>query len=186
MQQIAVLAVRLGRSHRNRNAVILGVIDKLGTGFEFPFTPGCNHLDAGLHGISGQLETHLIVTLAGGAVTNSVGLFSSGNLNQALADQRTRNGSTQQIRTFVNRVGLHHRENEIPRKLFRQVLDIALGGAGANRFSLNTVEFFGLSDIGTEPDDFRFVSFLDPLDNHRGVKSARISYYYFHVDSLNI
>lgn len=54
---------------------------------------------------SPDLEAHLVVALAGGAMGHSVRAHLLGNLNLALGDQRARDGGAQQVGALVQRVG---------------------------------------------------------------------------------
>src|SRR5690606_26643409 len=103
--------------------------------------PGGDDFHARLERIGAQLETHLVVTLAGGTVGNGVGAGLVGDLDQALGNQRTGDGGTQQVFAFVDGVGAEHREDEIAHEFFAQVVDVdfldAHGlGLGAGRLDL--------------------------------------------------
>ena len=81
----------------------------------------------------------------------------------------------------VNRAGLDHWKNEIARELFLEIVDVTFGGAGAQRFLFQTLEFFLLTNVRAERDDFRLISFLEPTDNNRRVETAGICQDNFHV-----
>ena len=78
----------------------------------------------------GQLEAHLVVALAGGAVGDGVGLFLPGDLDHALGDERPGDAGAEEILALVDRAGLDHREDEVARELLLQVVDVDLGRAG--------------------------------------------------------
>ena len=64
--------------------------DQVGAAFEFPLSPGRNHLDVWVQGISSELKPHLVIALAGGAMGDGIGPGFFGNLDEALGDQRPR------------------------------------------------------------------------------------------------
>ena len=180
VQQVAVHAVRLGRGRGDRDAVFLRVFDEVHAAREIPLAPRRDDLDVRLERIGGQFEADLVVAFAGRAVADRVGAFGAGDLDQALADERARDRGAEQVIAFVNRIRLHHREDEIAGELFGQVLHIALRGAGADRFFLDAVQLLLLADVGAEADDLGIVLLFDPLDDHGGVKPAGISDDYLH------
>ena len=186
VQQIAVHAVRLGGGGGDRDAVLLRVFDEVHAAREIPLAPRGDDLDVRLHRIGGQLEADLVVALAGRAVADRVGAFGAGDFDQALADQGTGDGGAEQVVAFVDRVGLHHREDEVAGELFIQVLDVAFGRSGADRLGFNAVELLLLADVGAEADHLGIVLFFDPLDDHGGVKSAGIGDDYFHLKLLGL
>src|SRR6266850_1535990 len=51
---------------------------------QIPLAPGCNDLDVGSERIIAELEADLVVTLAGGAVSDGIGTNLAGDLDLAL------------------------------------------------------------------------------------------------------
>ena len=86
---------------------------------------------------------------------------------------------------FVDRAALQHREDEVARELFVEVVDDALAGAGGDGLGLETVELLLLADVGAVADDFGFVGLLDPFDDDRGVETSRIRDDNFHFPSFS-
>ena len=68
----------------NRNLVLFGKVDKVGTRFEGPIAPRGDHLDVRVEGIGREFEADLIIALAGCAVSDCVRPGFSGNFNKAL------------------------------------------------------------------------------------------------------
>ena len=63
-----------------------GKLNKVFAAFELPLPPGRNDLDARLERVIAQLETYLIVALAGGAMTDGTGPRGSCDFNLLLCD----------------------------------------------------------------------------------------------------
>ena len=56
----------------DEDLVLLGEVDQVGARLELPFPPRRDDADVGVEGIGRQLEAHLVVALAGGAVRDGV------------------------------------------------------------------------------------------------------------------
>src|SRR5690606_22515578 len=97
VQQVGIHRIgRLGSSLLlYGDVVLLAVGHQCVAGGQVPFAPGGDHLDARLERIGAELETDLVVALAGGAMGNGVGAGLVGDLDQALGNQRTGNGCAQ-------------------------------------------------------------------------------------------
>ncbi len=106
------------------------IVDQGRARVQIPLAPGRDDFDAGLERIVSQLEAHLIVALAGGAMGNRVGFFLHGDVDLPLGDQRPGDGGAEQIGSFVNGVGAQHRENVIFDELFAQIADHDFARAG--------------------------------------------------------
>ena len=90
---------------RDRNLVLLGEFDQLRARQKVPFAPGRDHRDIGLERVIGELEAHLVVALAGGAVGHRIGADLLGDLDLLLRDQRAGDGGAEQIDALVFRIG---------------------------------------------------------------------------------
>ena len=179
MQQIGVHGVgrwafALGTVHGN--AVLVGVAHELFTREQIPFTPRRNDLHIGHQGISAQLEAHLVVALAGGAVADGVGLGFAGNFHQTLGNEWASNGGAQQVFAFVQRIGAEHGEDKVTHKLFAQVFDEDVAGlyAHLDGFGTGRFNFLALADVSGEGDHLAVVFVLQPFEDDGGVQTTRI------------
>ena len=141
-----------------------------------PFLPpGRDDLDLRGQRRRRQLEAHLIVSLARGAMRNGPGAFALGDLDHALGDQRPRDAGAEKILPLVDGSRLHDRENEIARELLPQIVHLATGRARGERLGFEAVEFFLLADIGAKRDHLRVVRLLEPAQDDGGIQPSRIS-----------
>ena len=185
VQKVAVHRIRLLRARGDGDVMLLGEGDHLRAPRELLpeafLPPGRDHLDFRRERGGGQLETHLVVTLAGGPVGDGLGTFGAGNLHHALGDERAGDARAEKVLAFVNRPGLDHRKDEVPGEFLTQVVDLAKARAGGERFRFQSVEFFLLADVRAESDDFRAVGFLEPTQQDGGIQPARICDDDFHI-----
>src|SRR5262249_48976067 len=135
---------------------------------------GGDHLDVRIEGVVGELEAHLVVTLAGGAVRHGVGTGLGGDLDLPLGDERPRDRGAQQILTLIEGVGAEHREDEVAHELLAQVLDEDLLDAEHLCLPARRLELLALAEVGGEGDDLAAVGLLQPLQDDGGVEAARI------------
>ena len=75
----------------------LGVLDLLFAGLDVPDAPRGDDLHVGGQRLDGQLETHLVVALAGSAVADGRRAFLLGDLHQTLGDDRAGEAGAQQV-----------------------------------------------------------------------------------------
>ena len=150
----------------NGDVVLFSVGQQLLAGHQVPLAPWRNHFYARLERIGTQLETHLVVALAGGTVGNGIGAGFVGDFNQTLGNQRAGNGGTQQVLAFVNGVGAEHGEDKITHKFFTQVVDVDF--LDAQRLGLGTGRFdlLALPQVSGEGNDFALVLVLQPLEDY--------------------
>ena len=186
MEQVAVHAVGFLRGNIDRNIVFLSVFDHILTSGEVPvgISPGGDDLDRGIDRVGVQLKTDLIVAFAGCSVADGISTLGFCDLDQTLGDEGACNGGSEQIVVLIDRLSLKHREDEITGKLFVEVVDDAFACTGCDGFCLKTVEFLLLTYIGAVTDHLCVISLFDPLDDHGGIQTARISYDYFHFSLL--
>ncbi len=129
-------------------------------GGHVPLPPGRDDLDTGFQGVGAQFEAHLVIALAGGAVGNGVGAGFIGDLDQALGDQRARDGGAQQVLALVDRIGAEHGEHEVPDEFLAQVIDIDFLHAQGPGLGAGRLHLLALADIGGKGDHLALIVIL--------------------------
>ncbi len=128
----------------------------------------------------GELETALVVALAGRAVRHRVGFLLPRDLDLRLRDQRPRDRGAKIILPFVDRVRPDHRVDEVPREFLDQVECIVLRRSRLAGLLGQPFQLLLLANIGGECDDLRVIGFAQPFNDDRRVQSAGVSQYDFH------
>ena len=178
MQQVGI-----GRERRlaalvlgDRDLVLLGELDQRLARLEIPLAPRRDHLHVGLERVIAELEAHLVVPFAGGAVGNGVGADLFRDLDLLLGDQRPRDRGAEQILPLIDRIGTEHREHIIAHEFLAQILDKNVFRLDAERERLRPrrLQFLALAEIGGEGDDLAAIGRLQPFEDDRGVEPAGI------------
>jgi hypothetical protein len=107
----------------DRDLMPLGEFDQPRARGEIPFAPRRDHLHVRLECIIGELEPHLVVALAGGAMGDRIGADLVGDLDLLLGDQRPCDRGAEQVLALVKGVGAEHREHVVAHELLAQILD---------------------------------------------------------------
>ena len=125
VEQVAIHRIRLFEGSFDGDFVLSAVSDHLGATREKLTIsldlPRGDDLKLRRERHVGELETALVVALAGGAVRDGVGFFFLRDVDLGLGDERTRDGGAEVILTLVDRVGADHRVNEIAREFFHEI-----------------------------------------------------------------
>ena len=177
MQQVRIHRVGgflAGLGKIDRDAMLLSVGHEFFTREQVPLAPGCDHLDLRHEGIGAELETHLVVALARGAVGDGFRPCLSCDLDKTLRDERTRDRGAEQVLPLVDGIGPEHRKDVVTRELLAQVLDVDLFHAHGLGLCTRRRDFLALSDIRGEGDDLALIGILEPFQNDRSIQSARV------------
>ena len=140
--------------------MLFRVFQELFPGSKIPFTPWGNDADIGLQSVIAKLKAHLIIALAGGAVSDRIRFCFLRNLDLALGNQRARDTGTQQVFPLINRVGAEHGKNKITHKLFAQIFYEYLLDAELFSFCACRFNFLPLADIRSKRDDLTLIGIL--------------------------
>ena len=158
----------------DRDAVLFGIAQQLLPREQVPFAPRRDDVHVGHQRVGSELEAHLVVALAGGAVRNGVGACFIRHFHELFCDKRASDRGPQQILAFVHGVGAEHRKHEIAHELLAQILDEDLLDAELLCFLPRRLELFPLPDVGGEGDHLAAVLLLQPLQDHRSVEAAGV------------
>ncbi|MNM62174.1 hypothetical protein D3C81_734970 [compost metagenome] len=178
VQQVAVHGIRLRRRSLYRNTVRFGISDHFRASrepvAELFQTPRRDNLDVRSKASSAELETYLVVALAGRTMRNGGRAFGDGDIDHPLRDQRAGDTRAEQVLSFIQGASLEHRVDEVLGELVAQVVDVDFRRACGERLFLQTVKLFLLADIGRKSDNFRVIRFFQPFQNDRGIQAAGI------------
>ena len=161
------------------DVVRLGVVDLLVAALDVPLTPRSNDGHIRAESLQGQLETHLVVALAGAAVADGVGAFLDGDIGQSLCDAGTGEAGAQQV-ILVLSAELQGGEDVVLDEVLLQVQHIQLGCAGSLGLFFQTVQLGALTHVTGDSDDLAVVVvFLQPGNDDGGVQTAGVSQHNF-------
>ena len=125
MPEVLVLTVVCLAVDLEGDVMRLGILDLLLTGLDAPLTPRSDDGHIGSEVLDSQLKAHLIVALAGAAVTDSVRALLESYLDQSLGDAGTGCGCTQQI-VLIYGARLHGGDDILVHILLCLIEDIEL------------------------------------------------------------
>ncbi|MCY1294148.1 hypothetical protein D9M70_434310 [compost metagenome] len=91
-----------------------------------------------------------------------------------LGNQRACDRGAEQVDAFIDGICAEHREDEILDEFLADVLDVDLLDAEHFGLLARRLELFALAEVSGEGDDFRAEFGLQPLQDNRGVETARI------------
>ena len=156
------------------DVVRLGVVDLLLARLDGPLPPGGDDRHIRRKVLDRQLKTDLVVTLAGAAVGDGVGVLLLGDLHQALGDHRPGMGRAEQI-ILVHSARLEARHDVVVDVLLGQVQHIELRCTGLQRLLLQALKLVRLADVARDRDDLAVVVvLLEPGDDDRCIQTAGI------------
>ena len=156
------------------DAVLRGIGQELLAGVEVPLAPRGDDPDVRIERVRPELEAHLVVALAGGAVGDGVGAGALRDRHEVFGDQGAGDGGPQQVLAFVEGVGAEHREHEIPGELLAHVLDEDLLHPQRLGLAPGRLQLLALPEVGGEGDDLASVPLLQPLQDDGGIEAAGV------------
>jgi hypothetical protein len=107
-------------------------------------------------------------------VGNGVSAGFVGDFDQALGDQRTGDGSTQQVLAFIDSVGAEHRKHEITHEFFAQIVDVDFFYAHGLSLGACRLDFFALTQVSGKGHHFAVIGILQPLEDYRSIQATGI------------
>jgi len=154
--QVAVAAVAVGMVEGKIDALALAVFDFIFTGLELPdvgHAPRSDDADVRSQGLDAELETDLVISLAGCAVADRGRVFLAGNFDQLLGDGRTCHRRAEEIFIFIDSTCFDARHDVVFREVVGDVFNIKLGGTGELGAFLKTVQLASLAAVHAAADD---------------------------------
>src|SRR4051794_30017516 len=121
MPEVAVARVRILLRHRHGDAARGGIVDGIFARDDVPLAPRRDDGQLRRERLIRELETDLIVALAGAAVRERVAAGGERDLDLLARDQRARGGRAEEVVLLVNRAGLEHGKEEVARELFLRI-----------------------------------------------------------------
>lgn len=112
-------------------------------------------------------------------MSNGVGARFGCYLDQTLCNQWSSDRGAKKIGSLIDRVRPEHRKNEVPDKLFPEILYEDLLYTHHFRFPTRRLQFFTLPQVSREGHHLAAILCLKPLQNDRGIETARIGEHHF-------
>ena len=105
---------------------------------------------------------------------HGVGTGQLGNLDLALGNKRPRDRRAEQIEPLVQRIGAHHRKDEILDEFLAQIIDKNMFRFDTQGFgnAARRAKFFALPQIGGEGHHFTLIFLLQPFQDDAGVETS--------------
>ena len=142
-------------------------------------TPCSDDLDVGSQGLDAELKADLVITLSCSSVANGGSALFSGYLHQTLSYTGTGHGCAQQILMLIYSTCLYAGNDVLVTEFVGDIFDIKLGSAAALCTLLQALQFFPLSAVYADTDDFVIEVLLQPGDDGSRVQTAGICQNYF-------
>ena len=121
-----------------------------------------------------DVETDLVVALAGAAVRDGVGILLRRDLDEQLRDEWPGERGRQRIGTLVERVRLEVRPHEVGHEALPRVDHVGTRRAGRHRSRFDALAQRTAADVDGERHDLGPVLLLEPGNGNRGVETARV------------
>ncbi len=141
-------------------------------------TDGRDDLQVGSEGTETDLETNLVVALAGAAVRDDGPAVLTSGLHDVLDDQRAADGGHQRVAVHVQSVGLHGRQAVLGCELVLGIDDDGFDSAAVEGALTDDLHVLAaLAEIDGDGDDLLAGLLADPTDGNGGVQPARVGEY---------
>ncbi len=139
-----------------------------------PLPRRSDHLEVRGEAGGREVETHLVVALAGTAVGDVRRAFAARDLDHVSADQRTREGGAQRVHPLVERVRPKRGSDELLGELLASVDHERLRGSGGFRLRPYALEIPGLAHVDGERHDVGPLLLSQPRDAYGGIETSGV------------
>ena len=170
--QVLVGRVRGTDGGRDLDAVLVGVLD-LVVPIHTPLAHRRDHLELRRERGCGDVESHLVVALAGAAMSDRAGAFAARDLDHHRRDQGPAQRGRERVLLFIYGARLERGPHEQLEKWDAAVGDVGCRSADLQRPRLDGVEVLLLAEVDGERNDVPALV-LEPADRHRRVETARV------------
>src|SRR6476659_4011461 len=174
MPEVLVDRVRLGRGHRHRDAMPGGVRELVLPRLQRPLPPRRDDGHLRCERAIGQLESHLVVALAGTAMRERVATGLLRHFDLDFRDEWPRERGPEEIPPLVHGSRAKRREDVVPNELVADVDYAALDRAARERLLLDGAEVFDLAHVDHDRDHLAAVVLPKPRDDDGGVETPRV------------
>ena len=166
-EQVALLG-------RHRDAVPLGVGERVLARDDVPLAPRGDHGELGRERQVGELEAHLVVALPGAAVGDGIGVRLQRARHLASCDERAGERRAEEVGPLVDRACAQRGEAEVAHEREPQILDHDVARPALARARLEAFELSALPHVRAVADDLAPVGLLEPRHDDAGVEAARV------------
>ena len=177
MPQVAVTAVTGICGEWKINSMCLAVFNFGFTGIHCPFitSPSCNNFQIRGKCFDTEFETNLVISFSGSTMADSSSAFFSCNFNKTFCNNRTSHRSTKKVFVLIYGMSLYTRNYIFITELIDNILNVKFGCTTELSSFFQTVQFFTLSTINADTDNFIIKILFKPWNNCCCIQAAGIS-----------
>ncbi len=93
-------------------------LDHVVSPFEVPLAPRGDNLDIGVEGVVSEFETDLVIAFSSGPVADGVGICVFSDFDLSFCDERSCDGGSEEVDSFVEGIGAEHGEDVFSDEFF--------------------------------------------------------------------
>src|SRR5438105_4976175 len=172
--EVAIARIDLVPRCCNRDPVRFSVSDCILTATDIPFAPWRDDRQVGRERGVSQLESYLVVPFPGAAMCKCISTNAAGDLHLSTSNEWPAHRGAEEVFTTVDSTSAEGGPHELFHKFLAQVFDVALIGTRGDCLRSYAFQLLALSYVGGDADDASAVALLEPGDDDRRVKPARV------------
>src|SRR5690606_34643168 len=184
MEKVGVHGIWRFFGDRGWDATSRGIRNEIGPPFEIPLPPGCDGPEVWGQSRRGELESHLVIALAGGTMGDRRSPVFSGGLDQTLGDDGSGQRRAQQVLPLLNRSRPDRRAHRVSHERLLTIVDDTGDGSGGDGFGFGFGDLSPLTDITGVGNDIGVVFLPEPGEDYGGIKTSRVGKNNFHRAEL--
>src|SRR6267143_2087306 len=171
---VTIARVNLVACCGNRNLVGFRVSDRVLAAPDVPFTPRGYDGQIGSECSVSELEADLVVTLSGATVGERIRSHLASDLNLPARNKGPAHRGAKEVLSTIDCSCPEGGPDEILDKFPAEVLDVALVGAGSNRFGPHAFQLLALAYVRGDADHPRAVTLLEPGEDDRCIEPTGV------------